>query len=284
VLASGLATGAIYGLFGVGLVLVYETTRVLNFAQAEVGVFATYLAWTFVVVGGLPWMGAAALALTAVVLLGLAFERLVVRPLIDRPRMVTVVATIAAALLLIGVELQLWRAGPRALPSPFTGGGIQLGGVILTPARLIALGLATLVVTVGGWFLYRTTFGLALRAAAVDPIGVRLTGTRLRHLSMFTWGIACFLGGATGLLVALSLGGFSPGFMHRIMLLGFGAAILGGIHSLSGALIGGILVGLLEAVLTRSFVGIPGLVEAAVFLLIVLTLLIRPRGLIAGRA
>jgi branched-chain amino acid transport system permease protein len=283
VLAIGIATGAIYGLFAVGLVLVYETTRILNFAQAEFGVFAAYLSWALVVVG-MPWPAAAALALVGVVSIGLVFERLVVRPLIGHPRLVTVVATIAAALFLVGLELQLWRAGPRVLPSPFSGSGLTLAGIVLTPQRLLALGITLVVAAVGGWFLKRTTFGLALRAVAEDPVGVRLVGVRIGHLSMFTWGVASALGAITGILVALSLGGFSPGFMNRVLLLGFGAAVVGGVHSLAGALAGGVSIGVLEAAVTRAFVSVPGLAEAVVFLIVILVLLLRPRGLLQGRA
>jgi branched-chain amino acid transport system permease protein len=280
VLAIGIATGAIYGLFAVGLVLVYETTRVLNFAQAELGAFGAYLTWTLVVLVGMPWIPAALVAVTGVVILGLAFERLVVRPLIGQPRLVTVVATIAAALLLLGVELQIWTAGPKRLPSPFAGGGVAVAGIVLTPSRLLALGITLVVVIVGGWFLRSTTTGLALRAAAEDPVGVRLAGIRLRHLSALTWGLATGLGAVTGILVALSLGGFSPGFMNRILLLGFGAAVLGGLHSPSGALLGGVLIGVGEAAISRMFLGVPGVVEALVFVVLVMVLLLRPRGLL----
>ena len=283
VLVTGIGAGAVYGLFGLGLVLVYKATKVLNFAQAEIGTFATYLAWWLVAEAGLPWLAGVALALAGVTVLGLVFERTVVRPLLHAPRLTLVVATIAASLFLGALELKIWGGSPRILPSPFHGTGLTVADVVLTPPRLLAL-LVTAAVAGGSvWFFKRTTFGLALLASAQDAVGVRLTGIRLRHLSAFTWGVSALVGGAAGILIALSLGAFAEFFMARIMLLGFAAAVLGGMTSLPGALLGGLAVGVTEAVVSQYWISVPGLVEALMFGTIVVVLLVRPQGLL-GRA
>lgn len=283
VIVSGIGAGAVYGLFALGLVLVYKATKVLNFAQGEIGTFATYLAWVFLVRAHLPWPVAIALVLVAAIALGLVFERAVVRPLIQAPRLTLVVATVAVSLFFGALELKLWGGSPRILPSPFHGSGIHVAHVFLTPPRLTALAMTAGVGIAFAWFFRRTTFGLALLASAQDAVGVRLTGIRLRHLSAFTWAVSTVIGAAAGIIIALSLGAFAEFFMARIMLLGFAAAVLGGMTSLPGALVGGLAVGVGEAVVSHYWISVPGLVEALTFGIIVIVLLARPRGLL-GRA
>ena len=283
VIVSGIAAGAVYGLFALGLVLVYKTPRVLNFAQAEIGAFATFLAYSLIVSGGLPWVLGAVLALAGAAGLGLAFERLVVRPLLTAPRLSLVVATIALGLFLGGLEVKLWGIDPKLLPTPFHGSGLDIAGVFLSPPRLLALGLTAAAGALSVWFFRRTTFGLALLAAAHDVVGVRLTGIRLRHLSSFTWAVSSVVGGMAGLVIALSLGAFAPFFLNRIMLLGFAAAVIGGMTSLPGALRGGVVIGVTEALVSHFWISVPGLVEAVMFGLIVVFLLLRPSGIL-GRA
>jgi branched-chain amino acid transport system permease protein len=283
VVVSGIGAGAVYSLFALGLVLVFKATRVLNFAQAEMGTFTTYLAWWLLVKGNVPWPLAALIVLLAAGLIGLVFERTVIRPLLQAPRLTLVVATVAASLLFVGLEFKIWRASPKILPSPFHGSGLHISGVFLTPPRLAALVLTAVVSAAFAWFFRRTTFGLALLASAQDAVGVRLTGIRLRHLSAFTWAVSAMIGAAAGLLIALSLGAFAEDFMGRIMLYGFAAAILGGMTSLPGALVGGVAVGVGQAVVSHYWISVPGLVEALVFALIVAVLLVRPQGLL-GRA
>lgn len=283
VIVSGIAAGAVYGLFALGLVLVYKTTRVLNFAQAEIGTFATFLAYSLIVSAGLPWGLGAVLALLGAAAAGVGFERLVVRPLLGAHRLTLVVATIALGLFLGGLELKLWGVDPKILPSPFHGSGLLVASVYLPPPRLLALGLTAGAGAVSAWFFRRTTFGLALLAAAHDVVGVRLTGIRLRHLSAFTWAVSSVVGGAAGIVIALSLGAFAPFFLNRIMLLGFAAAVVGGMTSLPGALVGGIAIGVTEALVSHFWISVPGLVETVVFGTIVVVLLVRPSGVL-GRA
>jgi branched-chain amino acid transport system permease protein len=284
VIVSGIGAGAVYGLFALGLVMVFKATKVLNFAQAETGTFAAYLMWVLVVRAGVPWPLAAVVVLAAAVGVGLVFERAVVRPLLHASRLTLVVATVALSLLLGGLEVKLWGGTPRILPSPFHGSGLHIAHVFVTPPRLAALIITAGVAAAFAWFFRRTTFGLALLASAQDPVGVRLTGIRLRHLSAFTWAVSMVIGAAAGIIIALSLGAFAEFFMARIMLLGFAAAVLGGMTSLPGALLGGLAVGIGEAVVSHYWISVPGLVEALTFALIVGVLLVRPQGLLGRPA
>src|SRR4051812_33597008 len=139
VVVAGIAAGAVYGLFALGLVLVYKATKILNFAQAEIGSFATFVAWGLIVSWKLPWALGVLLALAVAAAVGLVFERTVVRPLIDAPRLTLVVAPIAVGLLLAGLEIKLWGGSPKIMPSPFHGVGLRIGHVVLPPPRLLAL-------------------------------------------------------------------------------------------------------------------------------------------------
>ena len=283
VIVSGIAAGAVYGLFALGLVLVYKTTRVLNFAQAEIGAFATFVAYSLIATAGLPWVVGVLVALAAAAGVGVVFERLVIRPLVEQPRLTLVVATIGLGLLLAGLELKIWGGDPRLLPNPFHGSGLHVADVYLPPPRLLALGVTAAAGSASVWFFRRTTFGLALLAAAHDVVGVRLTGIRLRSLSAFTWGVSSVVGGLAGIIIALSLGAFAPLFLNRIMLFGFAAAVVGGMTSLPGALLGGLLVGVTEALVSHFWISVPGVVEAVMFATIVVFLVVRPTGLL-GRA
>jgi branched-chain amino acid transport system permease protein len=274
---AGLGTGAVYAIFAVGLVVVFKTTRVLNFAQAEVGTFATFLTWWAVAVARWPWALGAGLGLVAAAL-GAGLERLVFGRLIDADRSTVVVATIAVSLGLGALELKFWGTSPKILRPPLSGRGLELGGVVLAPTRLLALTVA-IGLSAGLWVLLRrTTFGLSLLAVAQNPVAVRLAGVRLRRLSTFTWAASAVLGAGASLLVAPVLGAFSAFYLSRLLLFGFAAGVLGGgMTSLPGAVAGGIGLGVWEAVIAREFPSTPGVVDLSVFLLVAAALLDRAR-------
>jgi branched-chain amino acid transport system permease protein len=275
---AGLGTGAIYAVFAVGLVLVYRTTRVLNFAQAEVGTFATFVTWWLITEASLPWAAAAAAGIASAVVLSLVVERAVLRKLVDADRTTVVIATVAIALGLGAAELKIWGASPAFLPAPLAGRGLTIADVTLPPTRLLALGLAVLL-SAGLWLLFRyTTLGLSLLAVAQNPTAVRLAGIRLSRLSALTWGLSAVLGATASLLIAPTLGAFSAFYLARLMLFAFAAAVLGGgMVSLPGAVLGGLGLGVWEAVIGREFPSTAGIVDVSVFLLLAAALLDRSR-------
>ncbi|HEX9712020.1 MAG TPA: branched-chain amino acid ABC transporter permease [Actinomycetota bacterium] len=283
-LVVGISVGAIYGLLALGIVLVYKTTRVLNFAQGELGTFAVYIAWALITKSDWPWAAGALAAIFAVTAIGLAFERFVIRPNVDAPRLTLVIATVGLGLALYGLEVGIWGLSPQLLAPPVTGCGLDLANVCVPPVRLFAMG-TTLALGLGLLLLLkRTTFGLGVLAAAHDPTTVRLMGVRLSHISMFAWGSAAALAALSGLILLPAIGTFTPFALTLFFLRGLAAALLGGLTSLTGAFIGGIAIGVLEAGLQNAFPTASGIVEAGLFGVVLAVLLLRPRGILGSTA
>jgi branched-chain amino acid transport system permease protein len=281
----GLANGGIYGLLALGIVLVYKGSRVLNFAQGEMGNMALYIAWAVVDRGHQPWIVGALAAIISMGILGGVFERLVVRPMIDAPRLAVTVGTIALLLLITGVELKIWGTSPRILEGPIAGRGPEIFGFFVSPTRILALG-ALLATGLGlAVFLRRTDFGLGVLAASQDATATRLMGVPLARVSSFTWVAAGALGALAALLIEPSIGVFAPGVMTTLFIRGLAAALLGGLTSLPGAFAGGIAIGLIESIVGERFVesSFPGITSVAFMLVIIGVLLLRPQGIL-GKA
>lgn len=280
VLVNGVVVGAIYGLLALGIVLVYKGSRVLNFAQPELGTFAVYITWTLVE-QDLPWVAAAAGGIVAAAAASLAFERLVVARMTEAPRLSVAVATVGMMLFLIAVEAKIWGSSPKFLPGPVSGRGPEILGVFVSPTQQIALVAAAAVGLGLTAFLRRTDFGLGVLAAAQDPQAVRLMGVRLSRVSAFTWTTAGVLGALAGLLIEPTIGAFQFGFMTSLFVPALAAALIGGLTNLTGAFVGGLAVGLVDQAVRFGFggSGIPGLSTVVIFALILALLLLRPQGL-----
>lgn len=282
---AGVSDGAIYGLLALGIVLVYKGTRVLNFAQGEVGTLSLFIAWWLIEKKNQPWIVGAVVAIVMAATIGLLFERFVVRRMGDATRLSVTVATIGLFLLTFGIELQVWGTSPQILRDPIAGRGPQVLGFFVSPTRmmamavLIGLGLGLAV------FLRRTDFGLGVLAASQDPAATRLVGIPLARVSAFTWVMAGAISGVAALLVAPTIGTVRAGLMTGLFVRGLAAALLGGLTSLPGAFVGGITIGVIEAYVGDATVqsSLPGLPVVSVMLVIVAILLFRPQGLL-GKA
>jgi branched-chain amino acid transport system permease protein len=284
-LVLGLVYGGIYGLLAVGIVLVYRGSRVLNFAQGEIGTLGLFVAWYLTTEHHLPWIVGAFGALATATAVGLLFERLIVRKMADASRIAVAVATVGLLLLLLALGFRLFGESPRSVAGPITGRGFEVAGVIVSPTQVISL-LATLAVGFGlTAVLQRTDFGLGVLAAADDPVAVRLVGVPLSRVSAFTWGAGAAVSALAVLLIEPTVGVFTPGFASELFVKGLAAALVGGLASLPGAFVGGLVIGLLEvhvtaATLTSTLPGIPIL---SVFALILVVLLVRPGGLFGAK-
>jgi len=281
-LVTGVVVGGIYGLLALGIVLVYKGTRVLNFAQGEIGTFALFVTWWITTRFEQPWIVGALGGIAAAVLISLAFERAVVRRMTEAPRLSVAVATIGLLFALITGSILLFSQEAVVLAAPISGLGPRLFGYYVGPMQIAGLiAVATIGFGLGG-FLKRTDFGLGVLAAAQDPTMVRLVGVRLSRVSAFTWGLAGALGAVAALLIQPGLGAFGPGFMTVLFIKALAAALLGGLTSLPGAFVGGIGVGVTEALVDRAFVGttFPGIDAVTVMTIIVAVLLFRPDGLL----
>lgn len=281
---NGLVFGAIYGLVAIGLVLVYKGARVFNFAQGEFGTVAVFVAWLLTSAGLPLWVALLAGLLTGTVM-GIIVELLVVRPLARAPRVNLLVATAGVAIAAISLQLILGEAEARVLPQIGTEQVFFFFNAAFTFQNM-AMIAALIMVAVGLYlFFSRTSLGLAVLATSQDALATRLSGISTRRVSTLVWGLAGFLGGLAGLLQA-PVSVFYPGFMTVTVLLpSFTAAVLGGMTSLPGAFLGGLLVGVLRNVggdlIPES---ITGGAELTVFALLLLVLLIRPQGLLGKEA
>ncbi|HVE74000.1 MAG TPA: branched-chain amino acid ABC transporter permease [Mycobacteriales bacterium] len=280
---TGLAIGALYSLVAVAVVLVYSGTRVLSLAMGEIGAFGLFLAlrWSD---HGVPLVGwrpsplvVGLIAVVAGALLGLVVERLVIRPLVTRPAFDALVATLGVALFLALLEVQLFDAiNPVTVPSPVGTGRLEVLGATLFAPLVASLILA--VVVAGGLYLLlnRTRFGLSTRAATGDPTVARLLGVDVQQVYRFTWGVG---GALSGLAAALNTptGGLVPFGQTTFALGALAGAVIGGLDSLGGAVAGSLLVGVVTGIVAPRY-GAGG-TAAAVLILVLGTLLLRPRGL-----
>lgn len=274
VLVLGLIAGGIYALFAVGVVLVYRGTGVLTFANGEVGTAALFLAAILVTDIGLPWFVGAAAALLLAVALGALFEFLVVRRMRGADPTAVAVATVGLGLLLFALQTQIFGESPKSLAGPVEG-GFTLAGVIVTPTQVAALVISIALAFGLQSALRRTDFGLGILAAAQDPAAVRLVGVPLSRISLTIWGAGAALAGIAALLVEPTVGVFAPGYASELYIVGLAAAVIGGLTSLPGAFVGGVVLGIAEAAATRYLgdLGLPGLRYVVVLSILLLVLL-----------
>jgi len=288
-LLIGLIGGAAYGLLALGLVLIYKSSGVFNFAQAEFGtvaVFALYLLH-----GPLGYGLALVGALLVAIVFGLAVERLVIRPLFDAPRVTLLVATAGVALLAVGTELYLGEAKLRPIPALIEGRAFTLLGQNISWQQLSVLIALAVLGALLALFFNRTNLGLAILGASQEPFAAEVVGIGVKRLSAFTWGLAALLGGVAGVLYLPVLGTFGPGSLtivpgSAILIPAVTAAVIGGMTSLPGAFVGCTIVGVAQAgaVSYEGFRDIPGQGSAITFLLLLAVLIARPQGLLGHRA
>ncbi|MGH8869630.1 MAG: branched-chain amino acid ABC transporter permease [Actinomycetes bacterium] len=279
---QGLGSGAIYASLALALVLIYRFTHIVNFAQGEMAMFSTYLVWQLVS-WGVPFWGALPLTLAVSFVGGMLIERLVIRPVEGGSELSLVIVTVGLFILVNAAAGFVWTFTVKSFPDPFPTRSLDLGGVQLS---LQTLGVLAVVAAVMG-LLYvlftHTRLGLAMRAVADNPGSARLVGIRTGRVLMLGWGLAATVGAVSGILVAPLLF-LEPNMMGGVLIYAFAAASLGGFDSPGGAIVGGLLVGVLET-LAGAYVDVIGSdLKIAVPLVIIFgVLLVRPQGLF-GRA
>jgi branched-chain amino acid transport system permease protein len=275
---SGLAAGAIYASLALALVLIYQTTNVVNFAQGEMATFTTYIAWMFMNRGVSYWP---AFVLTLLIAFGggVAVERVLIRPVEHRPEIVIVILTIGMLVALNGLTGWIWGPEVKAFDSPFPNRSVIVGDVAIS-VRDIGTFCVCLGVVFALWLFFRfTTLGLAMRAVAFNPDASRLMGVRVGWMLALGWGFAAVLGAIAGMMAAPSVF-LDPDMMIVVLIYGFAAAVLGGIDSPVGAVVGGLLLGVVINLLGAyvDFVGQELRLPTALAVLLVV-LIIRPTGL-----
>ena len=282
----GLISGSIYALIALGITLVYKASRVLNFAQAEVGTLTLYATYGVTVAWHLPWVVGALASIVAATSIGLLFEVLIIRRMITASRVTVAVATIGLFSLMLSLELQFFAGHIYILPPPFTHGGVSIAGVYVSANQWLALGVVAVIAAGLTAFLRYTDFGLAVLASADDPVGAQLMGAPRNKISAFIWGTAGALSAIAVLLIEPTVGALAPGAFAGLFVGGLTAALVGGLSSLAGAFVGGLVVGIVEAEVKAHVViaQIPSFNVTAMLIIVLLVLLLRPQGLLGNRA
>ncbi|MCA4919872.1 MAG: branched-chain amino acid ABC transporter permease [Roseomonas sp.] len=274
-LAAGIATGGIYASVALAIVMIYQATHHVNFAQGEMATLSTFIALTMIQ-AGLPYWVAFAGTLVVSFVMGALVERLIMRPVQHAP-ILTHVGVYIGMLLIIG-NLTGWVFGytTKVFPSPFEGGGPMLGG--LFSAHQLGSVVVTLAVLILVYlFFTKTSLGLAMRAAAYNPRSARLVGIRVDVMLALGWGLAAAIGSVAGMMVA-PIVFLDPNMMLGILLYAFAGALLGGIDNPPGAVMGGFLVGVLENLAGAYIVG-TDLKLTVALVIIIGVLVLKPSGL-----
>ena len=276
---GGIASGGVYAALALALVLIYRAMDVANFAQGEMAMFTTFIAYTFIESFHIPYWLAFPLTIASAFVFGLLTERVIIRPFEGKPVLTLVIVTLAVFNLVDGIAG--WRFGYilQSFPSPFSAEPITVAGISITLQDLGVL--ATVLIILGLVFVFfrYTKVGLAMKAASLYPESSRLLGVRTSWMLALGWGLAAAVGSVAGMMIA-PITFLDPNFMQPILLFAFAGAVLGGIESPLGAVIGGILVGVLLAVVGTYIPGGQNLRLFFGLVIIVGVLLFRPAGLL----
>jgi branched-chain amino acid transport system permease protein len=278
-IVAGLASGSIYAALALALVLIHRATGVINFAQGEMAVLSTYVAWTLTTNHGWSYWPAFVFTLALSFAGGAAVHQGVIRPNEKGSVLRVVIVTIGLLLFINGLVTLIWGGEVRAVQSPFPSGTIEIGGVAISIQDIGTIGVV-LATVVALWLLFQyTKIGLAMRAAAVNPAEARLVGVRVTWMLTLGWGLAAVLGAIAGMLAAPSLF-LDPTLMAALLIYAFAAAVLGGIDSPVGAIVGGLTLGVgLNLIGTYvDFIGADLRLPVAL-LVILIVLLVKPSGL-----
>ncbi len=279
--AAGLATGAIYACVALAIVMIYRAIGHVNFAQGEMAMVSTYVAWQLIEFG-LPYWLAFVLTLALSFVLGAMVQHLLIRRIRNASDISQIIVFIGLLLVLNSAAGFIWSYTVKPFPTPF-GTAPFMGSPLASAHQVGMVGVILVVLLLLFLFFRFTRTGLAMRAAVSNPNSARLLGIRVKALEALGWGMAASIGAIAGILVA-PIVFLEPNMMAGIVIYGFAGAVLGGLNSLLGALIGGLILGVLEN-LVSTFVPVVGgeLKSTIALIMIVIVLLVRPQGLIGKR-
>ena len=280
---EGLASGAVYSSLALALVLVYRATHVINFAQGELAMLTTYVAYQLIQWGLSYWVAFFATLAIAFVL-GLVLQVALIRPVLHRSVIATVIVTVGLFILIDGVVNWIWGADLKFMPSPFGNGAFNLGGVAILHLYVGVLAVVSACVLLV-WALFRfTKLGLGMRAAAVRPAAAALVGVRVDRMLALGWGLAAVLGAVAGLMAEPSQLFLSPTLMQSILVYAFAAAVLGGLESPAGAVVGGLTIGVSISLVIGYVPQISSELQLPfAFAVLLIVLLVKPSGLFGRR-
>jgi branched-chain amino acid transport system permease protein len=275
---SGLATGGIYASLALALVMIYQATDVVNFAQGELAMFATYICWSLIT-AGLPYWVAFLSTLAIAFAGGVIIERVVIRPVENAPILSIVMVSLGLLVICNSTAGWIWTYLQKPFPSPFSADPYRVGNIVFGAHDLGEIEVTLLVLLCIYLFFRFTPLGLAMRAAAHNPVSSRLVGIPVGWMLALGWGLAAVFGAVAGMMVAPVLT-LEPNLMGGVQIYAFAAATLGGFTSPAGAVLGGFIVGVVENLVGTyvSFIGTELKFTVALAMIIVV-LLVKPTGL-----
>lgn len=277
---NGLVVGSIYSLVALGFVIIYKATKVVNFAQGELVMVGAYMCFALTVQFHIPFVAAFLMTLVFSVILGLCIERLALRPLIGEEGISVIMVTIGLSSVLKALVQLIWGHDLQVFPSVLPTDPIYIAGLPVAPVYIAAFVLSGLLFAVFTLFFKYSRMGIAMRATAYDQQAAQSMGISVKNIFAMSWCIACVVSSIGGLILG-SINGIDPHLGH-LGLAVFPAVILGGLDSLAGAALGGLLIGVIENVCdgaAMDLFGIGGFKEVAAFVVLVVILMVKPYGL-----
>jgi len=272
---NGLVTGSIYTLIALGLTIIFGILGIAHFAHGSVAMSGGYLAYFLMKLLGLPLLPAAVLAMAAGAALGALLERVAYRPVRDAPPINAFIVALGLTLIIEKLNLLLFGFNQIIIPNDFSG-IVQIGQLAMPTLRLFVLASSVVLVVMLTWIIQKTWMGMAIRAVAQNRSAAVLMGINVNKVSMFVFALSSALGVAAGILIG-ALFAIAPGVSEGLVIKGFAVLILGGLGSIPGAIVGGIVLGLSEA-FSSSLIS-SGYKDVISFLLMIAVLIIRPEGL-----
>jgi branched-subunit amino acid ABC-type transport system permease component len=276
---NGLLSGSAYALIAVGFVMIYKGSRIFNLAHGEIGAFGLYIAWDLQH-HKVPVLIAFVAGILVATLVGVIVERTLVRRLVDRTPLAAVACTLGVAFLLAYYEVLHYGAKILVFPPPFGTFSFHIGSLTVTSSRLMSLIFAAGVAIGLALFLKKTKFGLEVTAAVSDKTLARLSGIRVDRTRAFVWALGGATSGIAAMLIA-SVETFHPLSTTLVLVRALTAALLGGLTSITGAFVGGMAIGIIEALVVAHST-VAGAADTAIFLVLLAALLVRPQGVFGG--
>ncbi len=280
--ATGLSTGSLYAIIALALVIIYRSTGVVNFAQGDMAMFMTFVAWSIWNWQPQFWV-AFVLAILISAVFGGLIELTALRPVETGPVLNPIIVTVGLMLVLESIALRIWQGEPKPFPSPsiFQGHPLSIGPADVSRANVGVFCMSLVIMALIYLFFNRTKTGLAMRATAQNRVAGSLVGIRVGRMLMLGWALSAMVGGIAGMLLAPTLF-LSPSMMLGVLIFALAAAVLGGLDSPVGAIVGGLLMGVVQN-LAGTYIASDIDITFA-FLVIIVILVIRPRGIFGRKA
>ena len=276
-LISGISLGCVYGLIALGFVLIYKATEMVNFAQGDMMMFGAFIGFTYINMLGFPFFWGVLATIATMAAIGVLVERVVLRPMIGEPPFAVLMITIGLGFIFRALAGAIWGSDPKNITSPISGGVFRIADITVGHENVAAIaGTALLCAGLFAFFRY-TRLGIAMQAASQNQLAAFYVGIPVKRIFSLVWAMSAAIAATTGILVAPLI--LIDPQMGDIGIKAFAAAIVGGFGSLPGAIIGGLIVGIVEQFAGRY--GPPGSMDMSAYIVLLLMLFVRPEGIFA---